>query len=109
MTGIRPASVVHHASCGCRPYTFSLKDISCLTNNPNLKLLHTNVPLNRVGSHVVSVRIHCTEKWRTSFHTDVLSKSKYIFLHVFFHLFTESYTPFASPHFSRSNDVRISS
>ena len=29
-----------------------------------------------VGSHVVSVRIHCTEKWRTSFHTDVLSKSK---------------------------------
>ena len=31
----------------------------------------------RVGSHVVSVRIHCTEKWRTSFHTDVLSKSKY--------------------------------
>ena len=30
----------------------------------------------RVGSHVVSVRIHCTEKWRTSFHTDVLSKSK---------------------------------
>ena len=32
--------------------------------------------VNRVGSHVVSVRIHCTEKWRTSFHTDVLSKSK---------------------------------
>ena len=31
---------------------------------------------NRVGSHVVSVRIHCTEKWRTSFLTDVLSKSK---------------------------------
>ena len=31
---------------------------------------------NRVGRHVVSVRIHCTEKWRTSFHTDVLSKSK---------------------------------
>ena len=31
---------------------------------------------DRVGSHVVSVRIHCTEKWRTSFHTDVLSKSK---------------------------------
>ena len=31
---------------------------------------------SRVGSHVVSVRIHCTEKWRTSFHTDVLSKSK---------------------------------
>ena len=30
----------------------------------------------RVGSHVVSVRIHCTEKWRTSFHNDVLSKSK---------------------------------
>ena len=30
----------------------------------------------RVGSHVVSVRIHCTEKWRTSFHTDVLSKSR---------------------------------
>ena len=30
----------------------------------------------RVGSHVVSVRIHCTEKWRTSFLTDVLSKSK---------------------------------
>ena len=30
----------------------------------------------RVGSHVVSVRIHCTEKWQTSFHTDVLSKSK---------------------------------
>ena len=30
----------------------------------------------RVGSHVVSVRMHCTEKWRTSFHTDVLSKSK---------------------------------
>ena len=31
---------------------------------------------SRVGSHVVSVRIHCTEKWRTSFHDDVLSKSK---------------------------------
>ena len=31
---------------------------------------------NRVGSHVVSVRIHCTKKWPTSFHTDVLSKSK---------------------------------
>ena len=30
----------------------------------------------RVGSYVVSVRIPCTEKWRTSFHTDVLSKSK---------------------------------
>ena len=30
----------------------------------------------RVGSHVVSVRIHCMEKWRTSFHNDVLSKSK---------------------------------
>ena len=29
-----------------------------------------------VGSHVVSVRIHCTEKWRTSFHIDVFSKSK---------------------------------
>ena len=28
-------------------------------------------PLVRVGSHVVSVRIHCTEKWQTSFHTDV--------------------------------------
>ena len=27
--------------------------------------------INRVGSHVVSVRIYCTEKWRTSFHTDV--------------------------------------
>ena len=35
------------------------------------------LPLShRVGSHLVSVRIHCTEKWRTSFHTDVLSKSK---------------------------------
>ena len=33
---------------------------------------------------MVSVRIHCTEKWRTSFHTDVLSKSKSIFLRVFF-------------------------
>ena len=31
---------------------------------------------NRVGSHVVFAWIHCTEKWRTSFHTDVLSKSK---------------------------------
>ena len=31
---------------------------------------------NRVGNHVVSVRIHCTDKWRTAFHTDVLSKSK---------------------------------
>ena len=30
----------------------------------------------RVGSHVVSVRIHCTEKWRTSFHNDVFRKSK---------------------------------
>ena len=36
-------------------------------------LLHKFV---RVGSHVVSIRIHCTEKWRTSFLTDVLSKSK---------------------------------
>ena len=38
--------------------------------------LYSNIPTVRVGSHVVSVRIHCTEKWRTSFHTDVLSKSK---------------------------------
>ena len=30
----------------------------------------------RVGSHVVSVSIHCTEKWQTSFHNDVLSRSK---------------------------------
>ena len=37
---------------------------------------------------MVSVRIHCTEKWRTSFHTDVLSKSKLIFLRVFF-IFTQ--------------------
>ena len=37
---------------------------------------HSIKNINRVGSHVVSVRIHCTEKWRTSFHTDVLSKSK---------------------------------
>ena len=28
----------------------------------------------RVGSHVVSVKIHCTEKWRTSFHTDVFKQ-----------------------------------
>ena len=35
-----------------------------------------DVATSRVGSHVVSVRIHCTEKWRTSFHNDVLSKSK---------------------------------
>ena len=34
------------------------------------------ITTSRVGSHVVSVRIHCTEKWRTSFHTDVFSKSK---------------------------------
>ena len=37
---------------------------------------------------MVSVRIHCTEKWRTSFLTDVLSKSKWIFLRVFF-IFTQ--------------------
>ena len=37
---------------------------------------HYHGPILRVGSHVVSVRIHCTEKWLTSFHTDVLSKSK---------------------------------
>ena len=35
-----------------------------------------SIPGCKVGSHVVSVRIHCTEKWRTSFPTDVLSKSK---------------------------------
>ena len=29
---------------------------------------------------MVSVRIHCTEKWRTSFHTDVLSKSICLFV-----------------------------
>ena len=37
---------------------------------------HFALNIYRVGSHVVSVRIHCTEKWRTSFHTDVLSKRK---------------------------------
>ena len=41
-----------------------------------LKPLLWSTEIYRVGSHVVSVRIHCTEKWRTSFHTDVLSKSK---------------------------------
>ena len=40
-----------------------------------LKVYATKNIRDRVGSHVVSVRIHCTEKWRTSFHTDVLSKS----------------------------------
>ena len=29
-----------------------------------------------VGSHMVSVRIHCKEKCPTSFHNDVLSKNK---------------------------------
>ena len=42
----------------------------------NLQFLAVTYDMSRVGSHVVSVRIHCTEKWRTSFHTDVLSKSK---------------------------------
>ena len=27
---------------------------------------------------------------------------------MFFHCYVESYTPFSSPHFSRSNDARIS-
>ena len=45
-------------------------------------------PKYRVGSHVVFAWIHCTEKWRTSFHIDVLSKRKLIFLRVFF-IFTQ--------------------
>ena len=40
------------------------------------KIDENYMDINRVGSHVVSVRIHCTEKWRTSLHTDVLSESK---------------------------------
>ena len=47
--------------------------ISKILNCRNLYLKTGSI---RVGSHVVSVSIHCTEKWRTSFHTDVLSKSK---------------------------------
>ena len=44
----------------------------------NMSMYHSDKCCSklRVGSHVVSVRIHCTEKWRTSFHTDVFSKSK---------------------------------
>ena len=63
--------------------------------------------LFRVCSHMVSVRIHCTEKLPTSFHNNVLSKSKWRFLLVF-HLYPEIYTPFSSLHFVRSNDARIS-
>ena len=48
---------------------------SSTTPDPGYGLESDNFTI-RVGSHVVSVRIHCTEKWRTSFHTDVLSKSK---------------------------------
>ena len=33
-------------------------------------------PQIRAGSLVVFVRIHCTEKWPTSFHNIVLSESK---------------------------------
>ena len=47
-----------------------------LANFPSSLWKITIITIYRVGSHVVSVRIHCTEKWRTSFHTDVLSKSK---------------------------------
>ena len=50
-------------------------------------------------SHVVSVRIHCTEKWRTSFHTDVLSKSKLIFLRVFFNFTQKCIHHFPAPIF----------
>ena len=55
-------------------------------NNTRAQMLDSiyHMTLSRVGSHVVSVRIHCTEKWWISFHTDVLSKSKLIFLRVFF-------------------------
>ena len=64
---------------------------------------------HRVGSHVVSVRIHCTEKWRTSFHTDVLSKSKWIFLRVFSSLHRKLYTIFQPPFFpiERCQDILI--
>ena len=42
-----------------------------------LRKKKTGIPSeSRVGSHVVFVRIHCTEKWRTSSHNDVLSNSK---------------------------------
>ena len=51
---------------------------SAVEGNAFMKFrFRTSVPgVIKVGSHVVSVRIHCTEKWRTSFHIDVLSKSK---------------------------------
>ena len=67
------------------------------------------ITLTRVGSHVVSVRIHCTEKWRTSFHTDVLSKSKQIFLRVFSSLHRKLYTIFQPPFFpiERCQDILI--
>ena len=45
------------------------------TEGKSLAIIYNGVSHIRVGSHVVSVRIHCTEKWRTSFHTDVLRKS----------------------------------
>ena len=53
------------------------KAVLCDYYNYQIKILDTSWRLisNR-GSHVVSVKIYCTEKWRTSFHTDVLSKSK---------------------------------
>ena len=46
---------------------------------------------------MISVRIHCTEKCRTTFHNDVLKKVSRDFF-VFFHLYLESCILFSSPH-----------
>ena len=66
-------SIQHENECHNSNYHVTLK---LLKKKRILDMLFLHSVIIRVGSHVVYVRIRCTEKWPTSFHTDVLSKSK---------------------------------
>ena len=68
-----------------------------------------DIEKNRVGSHMVLFGYTVQKNVQLLFYNDVLSETKLRFLHVFSSLYPENYTPFSSPHFSRSNDARISS
>ena len=62
--------------------------------------------INRVGSHMVFVYT-ARKNVRLLFHNDVQAKVNRDFS-MFFHRYPESFTPFSSPHFPRSNNARIS-
>ena len=60
--------------------THNFEHSYCCVQDKTFTSLNKNVESSfenpRVGSHMVFVRIHCTEKCPTSFYNDVLSESK---------------------------------